>query len=271
MTILFQKRFQAFSLIELLVAVAVTSVLLVLLSELLSVTLHQYRRETDEHVKNAEAHAVLDLLEEDLRAAVIKGDGSEWLNVKRIRMEDSTETPWLMFLSRPTDSGGVKSGDVCAVSYRVEYQEPFAKGEKVPCLYRCVLSPEETFQYLGSRDLYTDIWKDRVAEARSPDCFLASNVARLDYVFHVEAEDGSRHTLTANREVRGARFIWTEAEQTNPDTPETSYLKGIRIGITILNATGQKALNAGSVSREDAIAKYGKSYSAEMTYPPFSG
>jgi Tfp pilus assembly protein PilW len=72
---------EAFTLLELLVAVTITLVLAGLMLAVVTNTLNLWHRTQDNFSTASEAAVVLDLLERDLQAAIFRRDGSTWLTV----------------------------------------------------------------------------------------------------------------------------------------------------------------------------------------------
>jgi Tfp pilus assembly protein PilW len=75
---------EAFTLLELLVAVTITLVLAGLMLAVVTHTLSLWHRTQDNFSTSSEATLVLDLLERDLQAAIFRKDGGTWLAVEVI-------------------------------------------------------------------------------------------------------------------------------------------------------------------------------------------
>jgi hypothetical protein len=125
--------------------------------------MNAWNMSTDQLTLSSEASEILNVVSQDLQAAVFRRDGSEWLYV-------GYETPAPAYLyavdsrliffaptplraTKDTPAGGAASfttlpGDLCAIEYRVEYADPFGvqvNPQKVFSLHRVVIDSATTF------------------------------------------------------------------------------------------------------------------------------
>jgi len=263
------KRKAAYSLLEVLVSVAVSSTILGVLFYLLSLTLDQWTSQTDGQVNSAEARSALTYLEEDLSAIVIKNRGeAEWLRVQHLQISDIGTMPWLTFLTKPTDTDKAAIGDVCAVSYRIEKRSAFSGHEPVHGLYRMILSPEETAEFVGTTDLNTDYWQSRESEAVSLDRFLAGYVIGFDLLFHLRDPEGNIHILESNREIRAAQKVTDGSGlEVISGVPKGSIIASVEIRLTVIDRGAQHILNANSMTLDEITSRYGRIYLSVVEFP----
>ncbi len=256
---------EGFTLLEVLVSITVSSVLLGILFYLLSFTLDQWRSQTDGQINSAEARSALSYLEEDLKSVVVKNDNdAEWLRVTSVPVSDIGDVSWLTFLTRPTDVNRSESGDVCAVSYRVEKQPAFEGHEPVHALYRMALSPEETAAFVGTDDLNGDYWAARTRQSVALDRYLAGYVVGFDLVFRVRDPDGEIHVLEPNEEIRAARTV-TVGEGSS--VPDGSVLASAEIRLTVVNRGAQQILNGQTMPLQEIVTRYGQTYHTVVEFP----
>lgn len=213
---------RAFTLVELLTAMAITAILVVLIMQLTnqSVSLWKVMQE-DAHSANA-ARAALQTICRDLESLQIRistGD-QQWIYAevdepmhgvpKELAIPKSAR---LLFFTCTTDhnpaiaaESSVRSsyrdimssnldtqGDVSAVSYRLLFRDqilnvPNRNGDNTIfplfSLYRQVLTPRETYEHmLGHNDLRAAYSRFESTEEKS---FLCENIVDMSYIFHVE-------------------------------------------------------------------------------------
>ncbi len=265
---------RGFTLVELLVTLAITSVLLLALSSLLSVSLTQWNRQTGRHLSNSEAQWALNTLVDDLQSILPKSDGSEWLQVRAVTVENLGPTPQLMFLARPMDadaasenrSGAFRPGDVCALCYRLEKRDPFDGGDPMHALYRTVLSPEETMEQLGAENLLDAYWRGNAGETTQTDNLLGAHIIGLDLTFRIHQPDGAEETLRQGFGLRALHELRIGDAEVSP-FPDGSYLRSVTIVLTTIDPAAQSLLNAGTVPLEEIVKRHGRQYSAVVEFP----
>ncbi len=250
------------SLLELLVAVTISSVIIVLLSSLLLTSLNQWNRQTGRMQNNVEAHVALDMLVDDLRSVVLKEGKSEWLHIRTREVAGVGEVTDLLLLGRPIDNRATR-GDVAAIAYRIEKRAPFPGGDPLHGLYRTVLSPEETIDYLGAENLYEEIWKNRAS--LSTDDLVCSYVVELDLDVVFLVPDGTFHRLNSTRELRCSHFATLESAELST-IPPGSQVFGVDMRLTVVDRFAQNLLNQDEVNLEEFVARHGYTYTSTVDF-----
>lgn len=161
----FSRRRKGFTLVEILAATGIMVVIILLVLTLTTNVLSSWTRSSGQLQTNFEARVALDLLTSDIESMVIRNRPICWLQVSYHNVGDATESPILFFfaptLERPrykrASEGANREdilGDVCAISYRLDYDNPFIDGagagsEPMPVygLYRSVVDAENTFNH----------------------------------------------------------------------------------------------------------------------------
>lgn len=264
-------RRSGFTLLELLIALSISSILLVVLSGLLSVSLTQWNRQTGRHLANSEAQWALATLVEDIQSIVRKNGESEWLQVKSVNVEGLGNTPQLLFLARPADADTIAArndeqseGSVCAISYRLQKRDPFDADEPIHALYRATKSPEQTAEHLGADDLFATFWGG--SSATRTDDLIASNVARFDLAFRVQRPDGTEEMIREAYGLRCAETVEFGASQTTP-LPEGSQILALTIELTTIDQAAQALLNDGTLPLEEILTRHGRIFSTTIDFP----
>ncbi|HVJ46855.1 MAG TPA: type II secretion system protein [Luteolibacter sp.] len=165
------RRASGFTLIELMVAMTITTLIVTILVSITAIALDTWTRSRAEVRAARQSKSMIDTMARDLEALVNRrGTNIEWLSAITIPLESKAESPSLdspntsslIFYTSPTDryDGDVSEdaqviGDVSCVGYQLKYQDPIqAKGSKeIPTfvLYRNLVNPDKTYDSLLSK------------------------------------------------------------------------------------------------------------------------
>ena len=169
-----------FTLIELMVAMAVTTMIVTVMVSITAISLDTWTRSRSEVRAARQAKSMADTMARDLEALVVRrGNNIEWLTasaepvksaggqVPAIRDSNSAQ---LIFYTAPTDrydgklvvdndpkkprDGAV--GDISCVGYSLQYRDPMGEatsGTEIPTfvLYRNLVNPDKTYSELLSK------------------------------------------------------------------------------------------------------------------------
>lgn len=251
-----------FSLVELLVAVSITSLILVLLSSILSVALNQWNRQTGRMRNNIEAQVALDMLVDDLRSVTIKEGRAEWFHLRTRETPDLGQTVELFLLSRPIDNRA-EVGDTAAIAYRIEKRPPFPGADPIHGLYRTVLPPAETIEHLGSENLHDDIWK--TDGTPTTDDLVCNHVVgfELDVIFRLPS--GKFFRLDSADSLRLSKYAFLESEDRSR-VPPGATIYGFDMRLTVVDQFAQNLLHQGTVPLEDLISRHGYTYTSTVDF-----
>ena len=207
---LFPRRCaRGFTLAELMVAMAITVILLTLLVSVTAVALDGWRISRNKVRASRQAKATLEQMSRDFEAMVVRtGSNFEWLHTETDpdnpgpKDNESPNAARILMFSSATDryDGDVegksdKGGDVTGLSYKLLYKDPItdAYEEKfnVFALYRKLVNPDETYEALlehdpaNPKDLDT---KFQPYEANLGDSsnFVCEHIFEVTVVFTVE-------------------------------------------------------------------------------------
>ena len=151
-------RRRGFTLMELMVAMAITTIIVTVLVSITSIALDTWNRSRSELRAARMGKMMIDFMARDLEALVVRrGNSNEWLsavvdpNLSKMGTASlkSTNAARLIFFTAATDryNGNVgttldKGGDVSCAAYLLEYM---AAQEKTFILSRLLVDPDETF------------------------------------------------------------------------------------------------------------------------------
>ena len=208
------KRAKGFTLIELMVAMAITTVIVTVLVSITGVALDTWQRGRAEIRASRQAKSMLDTMAKDFESLVSRrGNNFEWLYSKvetdlpGPAENMSSNAAELIFMTAATDRyqgqiGTVDDlgGDVSCVSYQLQYQDPVKgteeKNSSTFVLYRLLVNPDETFKdLLGKDDLSTAFskYKDKVKEVEN---FVCENIYQFTLTYQVEVTQIAGTTTT---------------------------------------------------------------------------
>lgn len=200
-------RRKGFTLVELMVAMAITVLIVTMLVYITSIAMNSWQRSRAEVRASNQAKAMVDSLAHDFEAMVVRrGNTFEWLYAeanKDLPGPDalrSTSAADLYFFTAATDryDGKIgtkddKGGDVSAVAYRLTYRDPVAtsgssgsKDAETFALYRSLHNPDETFKdFLGKPDLKS-VFSGHAKELEELRNYVCENVYQFSVTFNVE-------------------------------------------------------------------------------------
>lgn len=189
--------------IELLVAMAITAIIVGVLVSITGIAIDTWNRSRQELRTARQAKAMLDLMANDFESMVTRPGGTaEWLSsTAALPDQRSSNSADVIFFSAATDryDGSVgtssdKGGDVSCVGYQVQWKDPIdadSTGEenKTLVLKRYLVSPDETFaQLLGQntseklKDLFLGKYQSKLDAENS---FVCENIFQFTMTFNV--------------------------------------------------------------------------------------
>jgi prepilin-type N-terminal cleavage/methylation domain-containing protein len=301
------KRSRGFTLIELMVAMAITTVIVTVLVSITGVALDTWQRGRAEIRASRQAKSMLDTMAKDFESLVSRrGTKFEWLYSK-VESElpgpsanMSSNAAELIFFTAATDRylgeiGSEKDlgGDVSCVSYQLLYQDPVQGTEEENSstfvLYRLLVNPDETFEKLLGKEDLKAAFQTFEAEVKKVENFVCENVYQftLTYLVEVTQTTGTTTTTVPVRVTLGetgagkelmlrGNGIETDASagSIKPTVTEEELkagrLTGVEIGITVLSDAAVIRLAQEGLSdkvREKILAQESFQYSRVVELP----
>lgn len=190
---------RAFTLVELLVATAISVIIVLGVVSIATYSIKAYDNANALVSATATARTVLDTLETDIQSAILREDGTAWMECLpstpeggATRLADRTNLPkgadmQLQFFASPVDRDRVKpgktrdgsgtneyKGETCAIRYRILLRNPLPSSlqpdtqtDRLFCLTRTLANPEDTFNIIipstqtkDSSGLSQNYWKN---------------------------------------------------------------------------------------------------------------
>lgn len=214
MKTLSQKNGRGFTIIELLVAMAITTLIVTVLISVTSLALETWNRSRSEIRAARQAKAMIETMSADFESMVSReGNNMEWLFARTAvpndgpNGNDSPNAAELAFFSAATDRyngdiGGAddEGGDVSGIAYKLAYQNAVEDGGSDSfntfALYRKIINPDETFKdMLGTEYSETSDALFQAAESAESDVagndiearanYICENIYQFTLIFHV--------------------------------------------------------------------------------------
>lgn len=289
-----------FTLMELMVAMVITTIIVTVLVSITSIAMDTWNRSRAELRAARQAKAMVDTMARDLEAFVSRSANAyEWLAAVRQDIQGSapplngSNAAELIFFTAATDRYNAeigpdntddKGGDVSCVAYSLDYRDPLDADGDFPTyvLNRRLVNPDEAFtELLGSTDLVGDFAPFRTDISASTN-FVCENVYQFTITFHLEVTEvtdsgnniipmqvtmGDSGTSAVDSfKVRGNGI------EVNPvsDEIQAGRIKSVEISLTVLSDAGINQLHNRTFSgdqQQKFIAKNGYNYSKLVQIP----
>ncbi|MES2476090.1 MAG: prepilin-type N-terminal cleavage/methylation domain-containing protein [Verrucomicrobiota bacterium] len=208
---------RGFTLMELMVAMAITTIIVTVLVSITSIALETWNRSRSELKASRQAKSMIDTLARDFESLVVRrGNNNQWLSALAATDEvgdsiASTNATEYIFFTAVTDryNGQVgvqnedKGGDVSCVAYKLYYRNPLDSGSndfETFVVNRLLVDPDDTFEKLLGETDSTDDAKtlDRVfaattfsSDLEKPENFVCENVFQFSVTFNVQVTDNA--------------------------------------------------------------------------------
>ena len=279
----FSKRSGGFTLIELMVAMAITTVIVTVLVSITGIALDSWQRGRSEIRASRQAKSMLDTMAKDFESLVSRrGNNFEWMYARVTddlpgpSANQSSNAADLIFFTAATDRylGEIGTstdlgGDVSCVAYKLMYQDPVTGEEDAQddastfVFYRYLIDPKETFDdLLGQEDL-KEAFSSKDDKIQEPENFVCENIYQFTLTFQVEVtqqQSGGTTTTVpvrvtlgetgAGKEMRlfGNGIVTDAAGGTlkpsvSEDELKAGRLSAVEIGVTVLSDSAVIRLN----------------------------
>jgi prepilin-type N-terminal cleavage/methylation domain-containing protein len=212
----FSHKRKGFTLMELMVAMAITVIIVTVLVSITSIALDTWNRSRSELRASRQAKGMIDIMARDFEALVTRrGNANEWLsavtesNLPGGSGLKSTNASKLIFFTAATDryegNIGVPNkdlgGDVSCVAYQLDYKDPIGSGGsgfETFVLSRLLKDPDVTFEKLLGKPDLTAAFANFATEFSDPKYFVCENIYQFTVTFHVQVSDSTKTPPLAN-------------------------------------------------------------------------
>ena len=213
---------RGFTLMELMVAMAITTIIVTVLVSITSIALDTWNRSRAELRASRQAKSMIDIMARDFESLVVrKGNRNEWLSAVSDNSASlgenmrSTNATKLIFFTAATDryNGAIGTptdlgGDVSCVAYQLEYKDPIVPGAaskfKSFVLSRLLVDPRATFDNLlgqtdatvAARSLENIFNATYSGQISQPQNFVCENIFQFAVTFHIETSTNVNGVVT---------------------------------------------------------------------------
>lgn len=204
---------RGFTLMELMVAMAITTIIVTVLVSITSIALDTWNRSRSELRASRQAKSMIDTMARDFEALVTRrGNANEWLSAvtdiseteKNGNNLPSSNASKLIFFTAATDryNGEIGKtadvgGDVSCVAYGLAYKDPISSsgsGFETFVLNRLLVNPDESFEkLLGKTDLSAELPKCK-SQLTDTGNFVCENIYQFTVTFYVQVTKASSAT-----------------------------------------------------------------------------
>jgi prepilin-type N-terminal cleavage/methylation domain-containing protein len=296
-----------FTLMELMVAMAITTIIVTVLVSITSIAMDTWNRSRSEIRAARQGKAMIDAVSRDLECLVTRrGNEFEWLSVLGNQggmpgpsALQSTNAAKLVFFSASTDryngeigiQGKDLGGDVSCVSYVLDYKDPITgtgTGTETFVLNRLLVNPDETFLNLLGKDSLDTAFASKQTELKRVENFVCENVYQFTLTFHVEVNVVSGTTTTptvvpvtvgqGSGSTAGKFLIKGTGIETDfskgsitQEQLKAGRLKAVEVSLTVLSDAGVDQLRrrpfGGDSAKSEFMAKNAFHYSKLIQLP----
>jgi len=289
---------RGFTLVELIVAMAITIIIVGVLVSVTSIATDTWNRSRSELRASRQAKSMVDAMVRDFEALVIRsGNANEWLSaITEAELPGSSgmssaNASKLIFFTSATDryNGQIGTtddlgGDVSCVAYELDYKDPLVVGGEdfeTFVLNRLLVDPKETFEkLLGEEDLTTALDSSTV-KIENPVNFVCENIYQFTVTFHVEVTDTTKTPavtsivpVTLGKDTKEFRIfgnkIDTDYAGTSASLVPSGRVKAVDFSITVLSDMGIDQLRRRTFSgtqQTEFLAKHSYQYSKLVQLP----
>ncbi|MGL5018151.1 MAG: PulJ/GspJ family protein [Luteolibacter sp.] len=275
---------RGFTLMELMVAMAITTIIVTVLVSITSIALDTWNRSRAELRASRQAKSMIDVMARDFEALVTRrGNTNEWLSaVTDTSLPGgsglkSTNASKLIFFTAATDryegnigvTGTDKGGDVSCVAYELDYRDPIAAsaaGTETFVLSRVLKNPDVTFEsLLGKPDLVA-AFSGFDSELTDPKYFVCENIYQFTVTFHVQVTDPTKAVplvnvpVTMGQSTKSFKLLGTGivSDYSGPSAAllPTGKLAALEISATVVSDFGVDQLRKRSFKNEGEKAAF---------------
>lgn len=296
---------RGFTLMELMVAMAITTIIVTVLVSITSIALDTWNRSRAELRASRQAKSMVDSMARDFEALVTRrGNTNEWLSAVSAQTMPgdrmlSTSASKLIFFTAATDRyngevGNVtanKGGDVSCVAYELEYKDPIdgTSGTfDTFILNRKLVNPDETFEKLLGKDNLETAFATVTGNVNDPTNFVCENIFQFTVTFHVQVAQtvsgattlvnvpvtvgkSSSAQITKEFRIKGSGVVAEiSGGSVTPEQLKAGRVTAVEISLTVISDFGIDQLRTRTFSgsqQSDFLAKNSYQYTKMVQLP----
>ena len=284
---------RGFTLVELLIAMAITAIIASVLISVTAVAIDSWNRSRAELRAARQAKFMVDAMAKDFESLVTRrGNKFEWLSAKTdsslpgSSKQKSSNASKLIFFTAATDryEGKIntpddKGGDVSCVAYDLQYKDPIDgtnSNFSTYTLNRLLVNPDQAFDnLLGQTDL-EQAFQAYNAQITDVKNFVCENIYQYSVTFHIEVTKdpgtakASKLTVpislgpTAGNgrsidfRIQGSGIVLAESPISNVTVDElkAGRVAAVEVSLTVISDFGMQQLRGEKNLMGDAMIKF---------------
>ena len=193
---------RGFTLVELLIAMAITTIIASVLISVTAVAIDSWNRSRAELRAARQAKYMVDSIAKDFESLVTRrGNKYEWLSAKTAtplpgsNRQKSSNASKLIFFTAATDrydgkinTADDKGGDVSCVAYDLQYKDPIDGGNgnfATFTLNRLLVNPDQTFENLLSKAELEPAFQSYSTQMIDLKNFVCENIYQYSVTFYI--------------------------------------------------------------------------------------
>ncbi len=264
---------RGFTLMELMVAMAVTTIIVTVLVSITSIALDTWNRSRSELRASRQAKTMLDVMSRDFESLVARrGNKYEWLSAKATNSGigdsklTSTSASELVFFTAVTDlydgylgkdSTTDQGGYVSCVGYQLDYKDP-VEGDstsnfKTFVLNRLVVNPDTAFENLLAKEDLEAQFQSYKTDLQKENNFVCENIFQFALTFHVEVSQtngtvttlvsvpvtlGPKQASATEFRIKGTGIVTDANASVSPEELAAGRLTAMEISVTVMSDFG---------------------------------
>ena len=299
-----EKR--GFTLMELMVAMAITTIIVTVLVSITAIATDTWNRSRSELRASRQAKAMVNTMARDFESLVTRrGNSSEWLSaissvspVGNGKAESSNSSDLLFFsgsmdryngeIGTPTDKGG----DVSGIAYRLFFKDPIDKNGtayETFVFHRLLVDPDQAFKDLLGKEDLTGAFSPYLSKLEKSENFVCENIYQFSITFLIETNHitgttgqlvtvpvmigkSATSSVTRSLKLKGTGLDTSAAPSgVTPDELKAGRISAIEVSITVLSDLGMDQLRSrtfpSDTERAKFIAKNSYNYSKRIQVP----
>lgn len=280
---------RAFTLLELLVAMTVTTLIVASLISITSIAIDTWNRSRSELRAARQAKSMVDTMARDFEALVTRrgNDQTEWLSAKAETNLDNSSAVGLVFFTAATDRydgeiGTAKDlgGDVSCAGYQLSWRDPIGGEFQTFVLNRHLVNPDVAFdKLLGKPDIAGLFEGASPGGLDNQESFVCENVFQFAVTFNIQVPvttgtnttmQNKLVTIGPSGSVQKFSIKGTGIETTPADsTLVGGRITSVGISLSVLSDAGVEQLRKSPARAGDAawLAKNSYQYSKLVQLP----
>ena len=282
-----------FTLVELLIAMAITTIIASVLISVTAVAIDSWNRSRAERRAARQAKYMVDSIAKDFESLVTRrGNKFEWLSAKTAAplpgsdRQKSSNASKLIFFTAATDryEGKInttddKGGDVSCVAYDLQYKDPIDGGNgnfSTFTLNRLLVNPDQAFENLLGKAELESAFQSYSSQMSDLKNFVCENIYQYSVTFYVEVTQnpgtakaatlsvpvsigptaGSGRVVDFRIQGSGIQLAASPSSEVTIDELKAGRVSAVEISLTVISDFGMQQMRGEKNMAGNAMIKF---------------